>query len=116
MLLGGAVGKSAQLPLQTGFCRRDGRPTPVSALRSTPRRGYRRCLPDRSYPWSVPDDPGNSASGGHYHRAITLVMAGFAALVRTDIKRVLAYYSTMSQDWLHVHGARRTGVGCGIFT
>ncbi|MGS8626432.1 proton-conducting transporter membrane subunit, partial [Salmonella enterica subsp. enterica serovar Infantis] len=29
--------------------------------------------------------------------AITLVMAGFAALVQTDIKRVLAY-STMSQS------------------
>lgn len=46
--------------------------------------------------------------------AITLVMAGFAALVQTDIKRVLAY-STIRSDWLHVHGAGRAGVGCGDF-
>jgi NADH:ubiquinone oxidoreductase subunit 5 (subunit L)/multisubunit Na+/H+ antiporter MnhA subunit len=43
----------------------------------------------------VLDDPGNSASGRD-RRAVTLVLAGFAALVQTDIKRVLAY-STMSQ-------------------
>lgn len=46
--------------------------------------------------------------------AITLVMAGFAALVQTDIKRVLAY-STMSQIGYMFPGAWRAGVGCGDF-
>ena len=45
--------------------------------------------------------------------AVTLVLAGFAALVQTDIKRVLA--STKEPDWLHVPGAGRSGVGRGHF-
>ncbi|SQB28832.1 NADH dehydrogenase subunit L [Citrobacter koseri] len=96
MLLGGAVGKSAQLPLQTWLADRDGGPD--ACLRADPRRddGYRRCLPDCPYPRPVPDDAGSAASWVGIVGAITLVLAGFAALVQTDIKRVLAY-STMSQ-------------------
>lgn len=43
--------------------------------------------------------------------AVTLLLAGFAALVQTDIKRVLAY-STMSQIG-YMFGAGRAGMGRG---
>ena len=110
MLLGGAVGKSAQLPLQDVAGRCDGRSD--AGLRADPRchHGNRRRLSDCPHR-SVPADAGSAASGGV--GAITLVLAGFAALVQTDIKRVLAY-STMSQIG-YMFGAGRTGVDAAIF-
>jgi NADH-quinone oxidoreductase subunit L len=61
-----------------------------------PRRhhGDGRCLPDCPHPWLflLAPDVLNWWAG----RAVTLLLAGFAALVQTDIKRILAY-STMSQ-------------------
>lgn len=95
MLLGGAVGKSAQLPLQTWLADAMAGPTPVSALIHA----------------------ATMVTAGVYLIArthvifelapmtlelvgligmLTLLIAGFAALAQTDIKRVLAY-STMSQ-------------------
>ncbi|WP_445619982.1 NADH-quinone oxidoreductase subunit L [Kushneria sp. Sum13] len=95
MLLGGAVGKSAQLPLQTWLADAMAGPTPVSALIHA----------------------ATMVTAGVYLIArthvifelapmtlelvgligmVTLLIAGFAALAQTDIKRVLAY-STMSQ-------------------
>jgi NADH-quinone oxidoreductase subunit L len=96
LLLGGAVGKSAQLPLQTWLA--DAMAGPDAGLGADPRRhhGDRRRLPDRPHPRAVhcwhPDVLALVAMVG----AITLLLAGFAALVQTDIKRILAY-STMSQ-------------------
>ncbi|MCE0910366.1 MULTISPECIES: NADH-quinone oxidoreductase subunit L [Pseudomonas] len=95
MLLGGAVGKSAQLPLQTWLADAMAGPTPVSALIHAATmvtagvyliartNGLFLLAPDILHLVGV--------VGG-----VTLVLAGFAALVQTDIKRILAY-STMSQ-------------------
>ncbi|HMY41121.1 MAG TPA: NADH-quinone oxidoreductase subunit L, partial [Marinagarivorans sp.] len=95
MLLGGAVGKSAQLPLQTWLADAMAGPTPVSALIHAATMvtagvyliartyGLFELTPDVLYLVGLVG-------------AITLVLAGFAALVQTDIKRILAY-STMSQ-------------------
>ncbi len=93
MLLGGAVGKSAQLPLQTWLADAMAGPTPVCADHAATMVTAGVYLIARTRP--VPDDAGSAASG-RYRRAVTTVLAGFAALVQTDIKRVLAY-STMSQ-------------------
>jgi NADH-quinone oxidoreductase subunit L len=95
MLLGGAVGKSAAAAAADLAGRRDGRPDP--GFGTDPRRnhGDRGRLPDRPYPRPVHLAPDIlhlvGVVGG-----VTLVLAGFAALVQTDIKRILAY-STMSQ-------------------
>ncbi|WP_277963604.1 NADH-quinone oxidoreductase subunit L [Pseudomonas sp. RIT-To-2] len=95
MLLGGAVGKSAQLPLQTWLADAMAGPTPVSALIHAATmvtagvyliartHGLFALAPDILHLVGI--------VGG-----VTLVLAGFAALVQTDIKRILAY-STMSQ-------------------
>ncbi len=95
MLLGGAVGKSAQLPLQTWLADAMAGPTPVSALiHAATMVTAGVYLIARMHPvfQLAPDVLYFVGVIG----AITLLMAGFAALVQTDIKRVLAY-STMSQ-------------------
>lgn len=95
MLLGGAVGKSAQLPLQTWLADAMAGPTPVSALiHAATMVTAGVYLIARMHPVFelAPDVLYLVGVIG----AVTLLMAGFAALVQTDIKRVLAY-STMSQ-------------------
>ena len=95
MLLGGAVGKSAQLPLQTWLADAMAGPTPVSALiHAATMVTAGVYLIARMHPvfQLAPDVLYFVGVIG----AITLLMAGFAALVQSDIKRVLAY-STMSQ-------------------
>ena len=95
MLLGGAVGKSAQLPLQTWLADAMAGPTPVAALihaATMVTAGVN--LIARMHP--VFQLAPNVLYFVGVIGAITLLMAGFAALVQTDIKRVLAY-STMSQ-------------------
>ena len=95
LLLGGAVGKSAQLPLHTWLADAMAGPTPVSALIHAATmvtagvyliarmHGVFGLAPTALYLTGLIG-------------AVTLLMAGFAALAQTDIKRVLAY-STMSQ-------------------
>ena len=95
MLLGGAVGKSAQLPLQTWLADAMAGPTPVSALihaATMVTAGVYLIARTHGLFLLTPDVLHLVGIVG----AITLVLAGFAALVQTDIKRVLAY-STMSQ-------------------
>jgi len=95
MLLGGAVGKSAQLPLQTWLADAMAGPTPVSALiHAATMVTAGVYLIARVHPLfeMAPDILYLVGVVG----AVTLVLAGFAALVQTDIKRILAY-STMSQ-------------------
>ncbi|MDY7842192.1 NADH-quinone oxidoreductase subunit L [Aeromonas caviae] len=95
MLLGGAVGKSAQLPLQTWLADAMAGPTPVSALihaATMVTAGVYLIARTHGLFLLVPEILHLVALVG----AITLVLAGFAALVQTDIKRILAY-STMSQ-------------------
>ncbi|CCP03781.1 NADH dehydrogenase I chain L [Erwinia amylovora Ea644] len=95
MLLGGAVGKSAQLPLQTWLADAMAGPTPVSALihaATMVTAGVYLIARTHGLFLMTPDVLHLVGIVG----AVTLVLAGFAALVQTDIKRVLAY-STMSQ-------------------
>jgi NADH-quinone oxidoreductase subunit L len=95
MLLGGAVGKSAQLPLQTWLADAMAGPTPVSALihaATMVTAGVYLIARTHALFELAPDVLYLVGVIG----AITLFIAGFAALVQTDIKRILAY-STMSQ-------------------
>ncbi len=95
MVLGGAVGKSAQLPLQTWLADAMAGPTPVSALihaATMVTAGVYLVARSNALFLMAPDILELVGIVG----AVTLVLAGFAALVQTDIKRILAY-STMSQ-------------------
>ncbi|EGY29349.1 proton-translocating NADH-quinone oxidoreductase, partial [Candidatus Regiella insecticola 5.15] len=95
LLLVGAVGKSAQLPLQTWLADAMAGPTPVSALihaATMVTAGVYLIVRTQGLFLMAPEVLQLVGMVG----AITLLLAGFAALVQTDIKRVLAY-STMSQ-------------------
>ncbi|SEJ07632.1 NADH dehydrogenase subunit L [Azotobacter beijerinckii] len=95
MLLGGAVGKSAQLPLQTWLADAMAGPTPVSALiHAATMVTAGVYLIARTHGLFLLT-PGVLELVGIVG-GVTLLLAGFAALAQTDIKRILAY-STMSQ-------------------
>ncbi|MDA8093153.1 MAG: NADH-quinone oxidoreductase subunit L [Betaproteobacteria bacterium] len=95
LLLGGALGKSAQLPLQTWLPDAMAGPTPVSAL-------IHAATMVTAGVYLVARLHGLYALAPAIERliavigAVTLLLSAFAALVQSDIKRVLAY-STMSQ-------------------
>lgn len=95
LLLGGAVGKSAQLPLQTWLPDAMAGPTPTSALihaaTMVTAGVYLIARTHVLFELAPPVQFAVAAIG-----AATLLMAGFSALVQNDIKRVLAY-STVSQ-------------------
>jgi NADH-quinone oxidoreductase subunit L len=94
-LLGGAVAKSAQIPLQTWLPDAMEGPTPVSALiHAATMVTAGVYLLVRAHPIfeAAPDVQALAAILG----AATLLVAGLIALVQWDIKRVIAY-STMSQ-------------------
>jgi NADH-quinone oxidoreductase subunit L len=95
-LLGGALAKSAQIPLHTWLPDAMEGPTPVSALiHAATMVTAGVYLIVRCNPLFVQDAPkiADLAAG---LGAATLLMAGLIALVQNDIKRVIAY-STMSQ-------------------
>ena len=95
LILGGAVGKSAQLPLQTWLADAMAGPTPVSALihaATMVTAGVYLIARTPALFALAPFAPHLVAVIG----ALTLLLAGFTALVQTDIKKILAY-STMSQ-------------------
>jgi NADH-quinone oxidoreductase subunit L len=107
-LLGGAVAKSAQLPLQTWLPDAMEGPTPVSALiHAATMVTAGVYLIVRTHPLFelAPKVQDVAAALG----AGTLLMAGLIALVQTDIKRVIAY-STMSQI-----GYMFLGAGLGAY-
>lgn len=95
MLFLGAAGKSAQIPLQTWLADAMAGPTPVSALihaaTMVTAGVYLTCRTYTVFQMAPEILQFISIVG-----AVTLLVAGFAALVQTDIKRILAY-STMSQ-------------------
>ena len=94
-LLGGAVAKSAQLPLQTWLPDAMEGPTPVSALihaATMVTAGVYLIVRTHALFELAPRVEELAAGLG----AGTLLLAGLIALVQTDIKRVIAY-STMSQ-------------------
>jgi NADH-quinone oxidoreductase subunit L len=95
LLLGGAVGKSGQLPLQTWLPDAMAGPTPVSALihaATMVTAGVYLIARMHVIFELAPVAMTAVAVIG----AITLLIAGFAALTQYDLKRVLAY-STISQ-------------------
>ncbi len=95
LLLGGAVGKSAQLPLQTWLPDAMAGPTPVSALihSSTMVTAGVYLIARMNVIYSLsPIAQTVVAIVG----AATLLLAGFSAMTQHDIKRILAY-STISQ-------------------
>ncbi|HET6624261.1 MAG TPA: NADH-quinone oxidoreductase subunit L, partial [Gaiellaceae bacterium] len=94
-LLGGAVAKSAQIPLHTWLPDAMEGPTPVSALihaATMVTAGVYLLVRTSPIFEAAPDVQHLAAILG----AITLLVAGVIALVQWDIKRVIAY-STMSQ-------------------
>ncbi len=95
LLLGGAVGKSAQLPLQTWLPDAMAGPTPVSALihaaTMVTAGVYLIARTHVLFALAPPVQFAIAVIG-----AATLLIAGFSALAQKDIKRVLAY-STISQ-------------------
>lgn len=95
LLLGGAVGKSAQLPLQTWLPDAMAGPTPISALihaATMVTAGVYLIARTNVLFELAPDVQFLVGLIG----AVTLLMAGFTALTQSDIKKVLAF-STMSQ-------------------
>ena len=95
LLLGGAVGKSAQVPLQTWLPDAMAGPTPVSALIHAA-----TMVTAGVYLIARMQDmfmlPGPAMHWVAFVGLITLFISAFTALVQTDIKRILAF-STMSQ-------------------
>jgi NADH-quinone oxidoreductase subunit L len=94
-LLGGAVAKSAQIPLQTWLPDAMEGPTPVSALihaATMVTAGVYLIVRCHGVFEAAPHVQELAAGLG----AATLLLAGLIALVQVDIKRVIAY-STMSQ-------------------
>ncbi|WHI50338.1 NADH-quinone oxidoreductase subunit L [Microbulbifer sp. MLAF003] len=95
LLLGGAVGKSAQLPLQTWLPDAMAGPTPVSALiHAATMVTAGVYLIARMHPLYMLSETAMTAVA--VVGALTLLLAGFSAIAQSDIKRVLAY-STISQ-------------------
>lgn len=95
LLLGGAVGKSAQLPLQTWLPDAMAGPSPVSALihaATMVTAGVYLIARTNVLFTLAPTAQLCVAIVG----AVTLLIAGFSALTQNDLKRVLAY-STISQ-------------------
>ncbi|MGP1945186.1 MAG: NADH-quinone oxidoreductase subunit L [Arsenophonus sp. ET-LJ4-MAG3] len=95
MIVGGAISKSAQLPLQTWLADAMVGPTPVSALihaATMVTAGVYLIARTHILFLMAPKILYLIAIIG----AITLIFAGFSALIQRDIKRILAY-STMSQ-------------------
>ncbi len=112
-LLGGAVAKSAQIPLHTWLPDAMEGPTPVSALihaATMVTAGVYMLVRLNPIFEAAPEILDLAAGIG----AVTLLVAGLIALVQTDIKRVIAY-STMSQIGYMFVGAGLTSYGNAMF-
>jgi NADH-quinone oxidoreductase subunit L len=108
-LLGGAVAKSAQIPLHTWLPDAMEGPTPVSALiHAATMVTAGVYLIVRTYPLFEYAPKAQDLAAGL--GAATLLMAGLIALVQVDVKRVIAY-STMSQI-----GYMFVGAGVGVYS
>ena len=109
LVLGGAVGKSAQLPLQTWLPDAMAGPTPVSALIHAATMVTAGVYLIARLHGLYDLSPVALQTVG-WVGAISLILAAGAALVQTDIKRILAY-STMSQI-----GYMFLGLGAGAWS
>ena len=112
-LLGGAIAKSAQIPLHTWLPDAMEGPTPVSALiHAATMVTAGVYLIVRAHPiFELAPHVAELAAG---LGTITLLVAGVIALVQVDIKRVIAY-STMSQIGYMFLGAGLGAYGNGMF-
>jgi NADH-quinone oxidoreductase subunit L len=112
-LLGGAVAKSAQLPLHTWLPDAMEGPTPVSALihaATMVTAGVYLIVRTHAIFEQAPKVADLAAGLG----AATLLLAGLIALVQVDVKRVIAY-STMSQIGYMFLGAGLGAYANGMF-
>jgi NADH-quinone oxidoreductase subunit L len=112
-MLGGAVAKSAQIPLHTWLPDAMEGPTPVSALihaATMVTAGVYMLVRLHPIFEAAPEVQDLAAGIG----AVTLLVAGLIALVQTDIKRVIAY-STMSQIGYMFLGAGLGAYAAGLF-
>ena len=113
LLLGGAVGKSAQLPLHTWLPDAMAGPTPVSALiHAATMVTAGVYLIARTYGLFQLAPPTLEAVA--WIGLFTLLLAAFAALAQHDIKRILAY-STISQIGYMFLALGAGAVASGIF-
>jgi NADH-quinone oxidoreductase subunit L len=113
LLLGGALGKSAQLPLQTWLPDAMAGPTPVSALihaATMVTAGVYLIARTNVLYTLAPDVRLTVAIIG----TVTLLYAGFSALAQHDIKRILAY-STISQIGYMFLALGVAGWSAGVF-
>jgi NADH-quinone oxidoreductase subunit L len=112
-LLGGAVAKSAQVPIHTWLPDAMEGPTPVSALihaATMVTAGVYLIARTRPLFELAPAIQDLAGILG----AVTLLLAGLVALVQTDIKRVIAY-STMSQIGYMFVAVGLGAYGAGLF-
>ena len=112
-LLGGAVAKSAQVPLHTWLPDAMEGPTPVSALihAATMVTAGVYLIARTNVLFELPPDIQDLAG---ILGAVTILLAGLIALVQTDIKRVIAY-STMSQIGYMFVAVGLGAYGAGLF-
>jgi NADH-quinone oxidoreductase subunit L len=112
-LLGGALAKSAQVPLHTWLPDAMEGPTPVSALihaATMVTAGVYLIARTHTLFELAPDIQDLAGILG----AVTIILAGLIALVQTDIKRVIAY-STMSQIGYMFVAVGFGAYGSGLF-
>jgi NADH-quinone oxidoreductase subunit L len=115
LIFGGAVGKSAQVPLQVWLPDAMEGPTPVSALiHAATMVAAGVYLVARAYPLFVLSPGHEALTIVGYVGGITLLMAATMGVVEDDIKRVLAY-STMSQLGYMFLGLGTLGYAAGMF-
>jgi NADH-quinone oxidoreductase subunit L len=112
-LLGGAVAKSAQVPLHTWLPDAMEGPTPVSALihAATMVTAGVYLIARTNVLFALAPDIQDLAG---ILGAVTILLAGLIALVQTDIKRVIAY-STMSQIGYMFVAVGLGAYGSGLF-
>jgi NADH-quinone oxidoreductase subunit L len=113
LILGGAIGKSAQVPLQTWLPDAMAGPSPVSALihaATMVTAGVYLIARTNVLFTLAPDARLIVAIVG----TVTLLLAGFSALVQHDLKRALAY-STISQIGYMFLALGVSGWEAGVF-
>jgi len=115
LVFGGAVGKSAQVPLHTWLPDAMEGPTPVSALiHAATMVAAGVYLVARVYPLFLLSPAHQALTIVAYVGGITALFAATMGVVEDDIKRVLAY-STVSQLGYMMMGLGVLGYGAGMF-
>jgi NADH-quinone oxidoreductase subunit L len=115
LVFGGAVGKSAQVPLHVWLPDAMEGPTPVSALiHAATMVAAGVYLVARTYPLFFGSPDHTALTVVAYIGGITAIMAATIGIVQDDIKRVLAY-STISQLGYMMLGLGVLGYTAGVF-